>query len=240
MQRRDARARAFARGAAAVPARGVERLQAGAAGGRDRRRADEVAAVLDALWGGPETLIVISSDLSHYHPYDEARAIDARTVQAILDFRTDIDHDAGVRRYAGAGFLGRPSAAGCTPELLDARNSGDTAGGRDRVVGYASFAFWEERRRLRGRARPDAARPRARGRRRTRCGRARAAAIPDAVAAGAPRNLRDAAAGRELRGCIGSLKPTPRARRRRRRERRGGGARRPAVHAARPRTTLRG
>jgi hypothetical protein len=108
--------------------------------------ADEVAAVLDALWGGPETLIVISSDLSHYHPYDQARALDGRTVQAIKDFRIDIDHQQACGATPVAGFLVAAKKRGLHAELLDLRNSGDTAGGRDRVVGYASFAFWEPRR----------------------------------------------------------------------------------------------
>ena len=107
--------------------------------------AGEVAQVLDALWGGPETLIVISSDLSHYHPYDEARALDHRTVQAITEFRTDIDHAHACGATPVTGFLLAAKKRGLHPELLDVRNSGDTAGGRDRVVGYASFAFWEPR-----------------------------------------------------------------------------------------------
>jgi hypothetical protein len=108
--------------------------------------AAEVAEVLDALWGGPETLVVISSDLSHYHPYDEARALDRRTVQAITDFRTDIDHAQACGATPVTGFLSAARRRSLQPELLDVRNSGDTAGGRDRVVGYASFAFWEPRR----------------------------------------------------------------------------------------------
>jgi AmmeMemoRadiSam system protein B/AmmeMemoRadiSam system protein A len=107
---------------------------------------EQVAGVLDRLWGGPETLIVISSDLSHYHPYETARAIDRRTVQGIMGFRTDIDHVQACGATPLTGFLDTAKRRGMTPELLDARNSGDTAGGRDRVVGYASFAFWEPRR----------------------------------------------------------------------------------------------
>jgi AmmeMemoRadiSam system protein B/AmmeMemoRadiSam system protein A len=102
----------------------------------------QVAAVVERLWGGPETLFVISSDLSHYHPYDQARAIDGRTVQAILDFSTDIDHEQACGATPVTGFLAAARAHKLSAELLDVRNSGDTAGGRDRVVGYASFAFW--------------------------------------------------------------------------------------------------
>lgn len=107
--------------------------------------AGEVAEVLHALWGGPETLIVISSDLSHYHPYDEARAIDGQTVRAILGYRTDIDPMQACGAAPVTGFLSAARQRGLQAELLDARNSGDTAGGRDRVVGYASFAFWHDR-----------------------------------------------------------------------------------------------
>ncbi|HKC42433.1 MAG TPA: AmmeMemoRadiSam system protein B [Burkholderiales bacterium] len=106
----------------------------------------QVAEVLDALWGGPETLIVVSSDLSHYHSYDDARSIDRETVQAIAAFRTDIDHEQACGATPVTGFLAAAKQRGLAPELLDVRNSGDTAGGRDRVVGYASFAFWEPRR----------------------------------------------------------------------------------------------
>jgi hypothetical protein len=168
----------------------------------------EVAAVLDRLWGGPETLIVISSDLSHYHPYDTARAIDRKTVQAIVGFRTDIDHAQACGATPMTGFLETAQRRGMTPELLDARNSGDTAGGRDRVVGYASFAFWDQRadyqeehgRTLLGLARASVA----------NALRASAeTAIPDLPWLKERRAtfvtlLQDA----KLRGCIGSLQPT--------------------------------
>jgi AmmeMemoRadiSam system protein B/AmmeMemoRadiSam system protein A len=108
--------------------------------------AAQVAEVIERLWGGPETLFVISSDLSHYQAYDAARAIDGRTVQAILDFRTDIDHHQACGATPVTGFLTAARTRGLSVELLDVRNSGDTAGGRDRVVGYASFAFWDGRR----------------------------------------------------------------------------------------------
>jgi AmmeMemoRadiSam system protein B/AmmeMemoRadiSam system protein A len=105
----------------------------------------EVSEVLDRLWGGPETLVVISSDLSHYHPYQEARAIDDETVRAMLDFRTDIDHEQACGATPVTGLLATAKRRGLRAELLDVRNSGDTAGDRSRVVGYASLAFWEAR-----------------------------------------------------------------------------------------------
>ncbi len=103
----------------------------------------EVAEVIDKLWGGDETLIVISSDLSHYHPYDQACAIDRGTAQAILDYSIDIGHEQACGATPVAGVLLAARRHSLNVELLDLRNSGDTAGGRGRVVGYASFAFWD-------------------------------------------------------------------------------------------------
>ena len=105
--------------------------------------AEEVAEVLELLWGGPETLIVISSDLSHYHPYEKARAIDSHTCRAILDLQEEIDHEQACGATPIAGLLVAARRRGMQPELLDLRNSGDTAGDRGRVVGYAAFAFHE-------------------------------------------------------------------------------------------------
>ena len=53
----------------------------------------EVAEVIERLWGGRETLIVVSTDLSHYHAYEQARAIDGATIERIARFATDIDHE---------------------------------------------------------------------------------------------------------------------------------------------------
>ena len=104
---------------------------------------EQVAEVIDRLWGGAETLIVISSDLSHYHPYAEACAIDRGTAQAILGYSTNIDHEQACGATPVAGMLLAAKRHELNVELLDLRNSGDTAGGRGRVVGYASFAFWD-------------------------------------------------------------------------------------------------
>jgi AmmeMemoRadiSam system protein B len=102
---------------------------------------EEVAAVLDLLWGGPETLIVVSSDLSHYHPYADARRIDRDTAERILTLATNLDHEQACGATPINGLLRCARARGLSPSLLDLRNSGDTAGDRARVVGYASFAF---------------------------------------------------------------------------------------------------
>ncbi len=105
--------------------------------------AEEVAQVLDTLWGGSETLIVISSDLSHYLSYREAQAVDRVTAQAILDLRSDISHEQACGGTPVNGLTLAARRRGLTPELLDLRNSGDTAGDRRRVVGYGAFAFYE-------------------------------------------------------------------------------------------------
>jgi AmmeMemoRadiSam system protein B len=103
----------------------------------------EVAEVIEALWGGPETLIVVSSDLSHYLGYAEANAIDRQTCEAVLALETDIDHEQACGATPVAGLTLAARRRKLTPQLLDLRNSGDTAGDKHRVVGYASFAFYE-------------------------------------------------------------------------------------------------
>ena len=105
---------------------------------------EKVAEVLERLWGGIETLIVISSDLSHYHSYEVAREIDDATVQAILGFDAGICHEQACGATPVAGMLIAARRKGLAPKLLDCRNSGDTAGEKDRVVGYASFALASE------------------------------------------------------------------------------------------------
>jgi AmmeMemoRadiSam system protein B/AmmeMemoRadiSam system protein A len=104
-----------------------------------------VAEVVERLWGGPETLFVISSDLSHYLPYQAAREIDGATVTSILGFETDISHEQACGATPVAGALVAARRRGLAAELLDCRNSGDTAGDKRQVVGYASFAFSEGR-----------------------------------------------------------------------------------------------
>ena len=101
----------------------------------------EVADVIRLLWGGPETLIVVSSDLSHYHGYADARAIDRATANHILALSPTLDHEQACGATPINGLLLCARERGMSPELLDLRNSGDTAGDKSRVVGYASFAF---------------------------------------------------------------------------------------------------
>ena len=101
----------------------------------------EVADVIRLLWGGAETLIVVSSDLSHYHGYAEARAIDRATADDVLALLPTLDHEQACGATPINGLLLCARERGMRPELLDLRNSGDTAGDKSRVVGYASFAF---------------------------------------------------------------------------------------------------
>ncbi|RZV32779.1 MAG: AmmeMemoRadiSam system protein B [Chromatiales bacterium] len=101
-----------------------------------------VAELLDALWGGPETLIVVSSDLSHYRPYFNARAIDAVTCDAIENLdAVRLDHDMACGAIPVAGLLLAAKQRGLKVTTLDLRNSGDTAGERDSVVGYGAWMF---------------------------------------------------------------------------------------------------
>jgi len=101
----------------------------------------EVAEAMELLWGGPETLIVVSSDLSHYHRYADARSIDRATADAILALSSDLDHEQACGATPINGLIVTARRHRLRPELLDLRNSGDTAGDKARVVGYASFAF---------------------------------------------------------------------------------------------------
>jgi AmmeMemoRadiSam system protein B len=101
----------------------------------------EVGKVLEAVWGGPETLIVVSSDLSHYHDYATARRLDAATSAAIVALRADEVGDADACGcVAIRGLLWVARRRSLVVRVLDVRNSGDTAGPRDRVVGYGAFA----------------------------------------------------------------------------------------------------
>ena len=104
---------------------------------------EEVAQVIERLWGGPETLIVLSTDLSHYHAYDQARRIDGATLERIEHLAIDLDHDQACGATPLNGLLRVARTKGLTIRRLAACNSGDTAGGRGRVVGYASFALDE-------------------------------------------------------------------------------------------------
>ncbi|MDA1299247.1 MAG: AmmeMemoRadiSam system protein B [Proteobacteria bacterium] len=100
-----------------------------------------VARVLDALWGGPETLIVISSDLSHYHDYATARQMDDQTSRKITSLSGTLSGEEACGCRPLNGLLQLASERGLVVEQVDVRNSGDTAGARDRVVGYGAFVI---------------------------------------------------------------------------------------------------
>ncbi|MDD2918079.1 AmmeMemoRadiSam system protein B [Rhodoferax sp.] len=101
----------------------------------------EVAQVLDAVWGGDETLIVISSDLSHFLPYATAQAVDGETVQGMLQLQPALNHQQACGATPVNGLLLAARQHQLQPHLLGRCNSGDTAGDKNRVVGYAALAF---------------------------------------------------------------------------------------------------
>jgi AmmeMemoRadiSam system protein B len=106
----------------------------------------DVQEVIDALWGGLETLILISSDLSHYLPYPQARSADEVTAGRILDLAEPfkkLTHDQACGATPINGLLLSARGREMHTRLLDLRNSGDTAGEKDRVVGYGAFGFAE-------------------------------------------------------------------------------------------------
>jgi MEMO1 family protein len=106
--------------------------------------AEDVGSVLDELWDGDETCIVISSDLSHYHDYKTAQRADHETARCIeaLNWK-DLDGDQACGCRPIGGLLRAAKKRGLRCRVVDLRNSGDTSGTRDRVVGYGAFVFTE-------------------------------------------------------------------------------------------------
>jgi MEMO1 family protein len=104
-----------------------------------------VADILAEVWGGPETLVVASSDLSHFYGYATATLLDRETAEAVVHCRPDgvgLDRACGV--FAVRGLLEAARRHRLAGEMVDLRNSGDTVGGQDRVVGYGAFVFNSE------------------------------------------------------------------------------------------------
>jgi len=101
----------------------------------------EVAQVLERIWGGSETLVVVSSDLSHYLTHERAQAVDRSTAEQILalDARLDSNQACGATAINAALLAARRSRL--APRLLDLRDSGQVTGDYRRVVGYGAFAF---------------------------------------------------------------------------------------------------
>jgi AmmeMemoRadiSam system protein B len=107
--------------------------------------AREVAAALECVWGNEETLIVVSSDLSHYLEYAAARSVDASTAQSILNCSTELGNEQACGCVGINGLMHVARERELEVKLLDLRNSGDTAAERARVVGYGAFALYEAR-----------------------------------------------------------------------------------------------
>lgn len=103
---------------------------------------EEVAEVLSHLWGGPETAVIISSDLSHFHDYQTAQQLDRATAQAIVNLEARaLGYDSACGRIPIRGLLHIAKEKGLQAQVVDLRNSGDTSGSRGRVVGYGAFIF---------------------------------------------------------------------------------------------------
>lgn len=105
----------------------------------------EVAATLSHLWGGGETLIVVSSDLSHYYPYDVAQLLDAQAAAAILTLNyAALTDEMACGAAPIRGLLHLAKSKNLRALQIDLRNSGDTAGDKSQVVGYGAFHFMED------------------------------------------------------------------------------------------------
>ena len=98
-----------------------------------------VATVMDAMWGGAETLLVVSTDLSHFHDYDEARQLDTLTCERLRAKDNTLSGQDACGAYALNGLMSTRHCQATQVDLVDMCNSGDTAGSRDRVVGYGAF-----------------------------------------------------------------------------------------------------
>jgi len=102
----------------------------------------QVAEVLALLWGGEDTLLIISSDLSHYYDYETAQKMDYQTSQAIENLHPEaIAHEQACGRHPINGLLDFARSHGLQAKTIDLRNSGDTAGSKDQVVGYGAYVF---------------------------------------------------------------------------------------------------
>lgn len=107
-------------------------------------RPEQVEQAIDFLWGDSATLIVISSDLSHYHDYTTARQLDSDTADAIEKLEpARLSGDKACGYLPVSGLLLAARRRNIYPQRVDLRNSGDTAGPRDQVVGYGAWLFHE-------------------------------------------------------------------------------------------------
>lgn len=101
----------------------------------------QVAAAMDQLWGGPETLLVVSTDLSHFHSYGQARQRDSLTCDRLLAKENTLSGEEACGAFALNGLMSTQHCAGLQVELLNMCNSGDSTGSRERVVGYGAFVL---------------------------------------------------------------------------------------------------
>lgn len=104
----------------------------------------EVADFIEAAWNSDDTVVAVSSDLSHYLPYDECKQVDAKTTEAIENLNINgLEHDSACGRLAICGLLKIAKDKGLEVKTIDVCNSGDTAGDKISVVGYGAWAFFE-------------------------------------------------------------------------------------------------
>ncbi len=105
---------------------------------------DAVAELIELFWHDNATLFVISSDLSHFHSYQEAKIIDRHSIEMILNQQSGLNHEQACGATGINALLSIASKHHLKAQLLDYRNSGDTAGDKEKVVGYASIAFYSD------------------------------------------------------------------------------------------------
>lgn len=103
--------------------------------------APQVADLVDALWGGPETLLLVSTDLSHFHSYEQGQQLDEQTCDRLLAKESNLSGTDACGARALNGLMRSRHCATLQVDLLERCNSGDTAGNKERVVGYGAFVL---------------------------------------------------------------------------------------------------
>jgi AmmeMemoRadiSam system protein B/AmmeMemoRadiSam system protein A len=166
---------------------------------------DEVAQVIERLWSGPETVVIVSTDMSHYHSHEDARRIDAATLARIAAYATNIDHDEACGATPLNGLLSFAKKRNLRMKRLAACNSGDTAGDKGRVVGYSSFALYEDHVAVSAEEAGSALRDIAHRAIEQQLFRTKAAALEAAWLRQAGATFVTLKKSGQLRGCIGSL-----------------------------------
>jgi AmmeMemoRadiSam system protein B len=103
---------------------------------------EQVSALLTELTKLEDSLLVVSTDLSHFHPYDQAKQLDTNTIEQILQFQPNLDGQDACGCYSVNGLLHFAKTQNWQSELLNYANSGDINHSKDEVVGYASFILY--------------------------------------------------------------------------------------------------